>query len=246
MPDWPVVTDLDPKQLERIRDGRLGPDGLLEDYEDTRLTLAESQGETLWHVASHARHREQTLTPEQVAALPAFATRQQFEDFQLGRLAKGTPLRLSGTFVFARTFPARLNPVGIEHWSEVWLQSRDFGGRTILLWVPEDVAGDRQWQQNTPVLTHGLYFKRFVFENTRSQSTLAPVFVAAKLHRFEPTARAFGPVGAAVVGGLFLLTCGFLFWNQRRETKSRLQHERELIERRRRRRAVAEPAGSST
>lgn len=239
------VTELDPQVLAQVLDGRLGPDGLLADPQEGGNPLVDSQGLPLWHLASYAQHREATSTREQLLAVPPFVKQEQFYDAQLGRIPRGTPMRVLGSFIEATTMPARMNPYGFRHWSEVWIQCRDLGGRTIAVWLPDDIALSGEWRHGAPVQVHGLLFRRYYFESREGQPTVAPVFVAAKLNRFELPDDPLGLAGGIAIAGTFSLLCVFLFWNHRREQRARRDHEQQMIARRRRRRDLPTVAGTA-
>jgi hypothetical protein len=240
---WPPVERLDPAVMAKVRDG-IVVNGVLgttqEERQDVARLLVDSQDEPLWHLASHARHALAQMSPEQIQALPAFAHRDQWRDAEFGRMARGTPLRVMGTFIKARTLEARTNPIGAQFWTEVWIQSRDMGGRIFFVWIPKAVEG---WQQNESVLMPAYYFRRHLYRTNDDKEIFAPLFVAPDLQRFAVVAHPAAAFARWALAGTGLLLIGILVWLGRRQTKDMRKFEAELVERRRRRRiATPDPA----
>lgn len=242
---WPPVEQLDPAVLAKVRDGIL-VNGVLgtapEQRQDIARLLVDSQDEPLWHLASYARHAVAQMSPEQIQALPAFAHRDQWRDAEAGRMARGTPLRVMGTFIQARTLEARTNPIGAQYWTEAWIQSRDMGGRLLCVWVPKAVEG---WQQNESVLMPAYFFRRHLYRTNDDKELFAPLFVAPDLQRFTVVTHPAAVWARWVLAGAGLLLIAILVWLGRRQGKEMRRFEADMVERRRRRRlSAADPAAT--
>lgn len=239
LPDWQAVETLDPQVLGRVRDGAMAG-GVVVDQQDMGATLAESQDVPLWHLASYAMHQHLTRADADVEALPAFTDVAQWRELEAGDVPRGTAYRLLGTFQLGRTIAARDNPLGLDGWSEVWIQSRDLAGRTIPIWLPKRL-GD-EWRRNQTVKLVGYFFKRYVYESQNGERHYAPVFVAADLTRFSLSRNLLNNGITWTFAGIVALVGVAFFAMARRDRRRRLQHEQDLVDRRRRRRDVT-PAG---
>jgi hypothetical protein len=241
LPDWRAVEELDPAVLARIHDGNVG--GTIVDEQDMATPLVEAQDVPLWHLASYAAHQRATLPPAEFDRFPALTTEAQWRELESGSSPKGSRYRLMGTFQLGRTFAAKTNPLGIESWSEVWIQCRDLGGRTLPIWLP--IALGDEWRRNQTVIAHGYFFKRYLYVSQNGERHFAPLFVAASLEPFSISLGLFDNAIARLFAGLVaIVTLGFLLW-ARRDRRQHREHETQLIERRRRRRSNTTPAGQS-
>ncbi len=228
--DWDAVEALDVEVLARVDDD-------LEHGFDVSRRLDESQDEPLWHLASYAIHRAGERSSEWWQRIAPFNTKDQFDAIRSGEVPAGTPMRILGTFIQARVQPAEVNPLGIESWTEAWVQIRDLGGKTVPVWLPRRL--DASWRRNHSAVVHGYFFKRYSYEALSGDVRWTPLFVAADLERFElrgdalsnPITKSF----AALVGAVVLI----FFFMARRDRQQRALHEAELAGRRRKRRERA-------
>lgn len=245
-PDWKAVEKLDAAVLARVKDGVL-VDGRLVDEQDVRKMLDRSQDVPLWHLASYAMHRERTMTPQERQAFTPFVHKDQWRAIELGKVAKGTPYRLLGTFQIARTMRAKPNPLGIEHWTEVWIQCRDLGGRTIPIWIPEKL--DPSWRRNMSVWANAYFFKRYVYQaeywrkirrgdrEVRAkvrEDRYAPLFVAATIHRIELSEGLLTNQITLLFAAIALVVTVVFLVSALRDARRSRKFENERIERRRR------------
>ncbi len=240
--DWDAVEALDPSVLARVEDGIL-ENGELQDEQDMRLTLDESQDVPLWHLTSYARSQAKPFTTDLREAIPAFVTRDQWRECESGRTPKGTPFRLLGTLQMWRTMPAKNNPLHIEHWSEAWIQCRDLGGRTIPVWVPEPVG--EGWLRGQAVEIHAYFFKRYLYTGLdpeglqfqRRKDYYAPIFVASAITKYDlPKDILTNQITIAFSSLIIIVIIVFLV-SSLRDRKRSLAFESELVERRRKRRS---------
>ncbi len=134
---WAPVTQLDPGVLGQIDDGKF-QGGEWVSRGDAEQDLRESEAVPLWHLASFAMHRARTGADSDAEwhERPAFVTKDQLDASKRGEIPRGTPMRLLGTFVQSRSFAARPNPIGVDTWTEAWVQIRDLGGKVVPVWVP--------------------------------------------------------------------------------------------------------------
>lgn len=250
--DWKPVKALDPAVLAQVRAGKLrdgvGDDGakyrtLVEDGGESTLSIDRSQALPLWHVASYAIEQARGRTYDQANSVPRFLTQPQWRDFVFGSSQVGATISVVGSLQAARTIEARLNPVGIEHWTEAWIQVRELAGRLLPIWIPGRLEG---WKPGDPALFVGHFFKLMRYTSTDDVEHIAPLFVVPELMRYRLPDNPFAtyymvPVLVAFVGLMF-----FTIWYVRRDRRRELLAEADLVERRRRRRATAgEPAASS-
>ncbi len=237
-PDWPAVLQLDPSILGQVRPGHIEvvPGTLSErkyvDTADMATTLPDGQNEALWHLASYAvNHKRQQEEP-----LPdVFTLEPQYREIAEGRSLQGHPMRIIGLFMKGRVYRAEVNPLGIKHWSEVWIRLPRLGKLVVPLWIPEDV-GD--WQRLQTVETTGYFFKNLRFTNLEEppEVTQAPLFVAANMRRHVIHQHPFTKyVGIGFAAGITLLV-GLFFMMARQSSRQSKQHDEELVQRRRRRR----------
>lgn len=248
--DWNAVDELDPTVLGQVNDGWWDPNaggrGDFVDAPDIEKMLDESQDTPLWHLASFARAERERRTEEYWKGVPVFAEKAQFERFRDGLVARGTPMRILGIYRDARVLPARPNPLGLEAWTEVWVQVRDLGGKIIPVWVPEKIADD--WRLNQTAICNAYFFKIYKYATREGEIRWTPLFVAGSLDRFELGEQLLTTVVtfsfAGVIGAVGLV----LFVLVRRDRRHRREHEESLLQRRKRRRttpSVSDPACSA-
>jgi hypothetical protein len=243
MRPWPEVTELDPAILDAEPDGEFdaeAPDGQQWlGLEEMRRPLQRGQTESLWHLASYARHEAERTDLDTWREIPAFVTKEQLDETRLGTMPRGTPVRVLGEFVFARWMPAETNPIGVDAWSEVWIQVPDLGGKLLPVWVPERIEG---FERRDPIEARAYYFRRRSYE-TAENEVFAPLFVAAHLDRYTRVEH----VGLQIAGWTFFvlvaITIVFVFWMSFGDRKRQRQTEEALAARRRRRLAarIADP-----
>ena len=234
--DWEPVEELDAAVLAQVQDGTWNGSEFV-DASDMPKLLADSQDEPLWHIASYAIHESQGLTQADWPAIKPFVRRDQFEKYRTGEFERGRLTRLLGTFIKGRILPAKVNPLGIEAWSEVWIQVRDLGGKTIPIWVPGRI--DKGWKRNMPVTCFAWFFKRYSYTNVGGDIRWTPLFVAAELDRFsfseDSLSNSITISFAALIG-----TVGIIFFVMaRRDRRQRQRHEALMVGRRQKRRGTA-------
>ncbi|HLU38418.1 MAG TPA: hypothetical protein VK081_03480 [Planctomycetota bacterium] len=237
-PDWKAVEKLDPAVLARIKDG-VRENGVDVDLQDADVRLPHAQDVPLWHFASYAQHRAATMTPEEIAALPHFENKDQWDAIARLQGERGKAWLLTGIFCRAHVIEAKTNPLGIENWSEVWLYSRGFAHRPFAVWIPKHVG---EWIRNDTARCVGYFFKRYVVEGGDGKPHLSPLFVAADLERVE-----FNPLAASkkiglAMGAFAALLVVVFFVLSRRDRRDRERYEQEMVRRRRRRRGAPVPS----
>ena len=241
---WPPVEELDPTRFESVHDGRFAKGETREqrfeilDEEDATADLESSQGEGLWHLAAYARRKrggpKDTLPEWRLH--PPFVKPEQFEQAAFTDVPRGTPYRLLGTFVMSRWSAAGPNPIGVSHWSTVWVQSPDLGGKLLPVWIPKKIEG---FKFGDTLEVRSYYFKRLLYERRSGDGgkVLTPVFVAADLDRF--VALPEGALTMAVKYGFAALVAGVIglfYLMSRHDKRQREQHEDRMNRRRRERR----------
>ncbi len=225
--DWGTVTKLDQALLDSFDDTSLWP--------GTKAwhTIEEDQTEPLWHLAAFVRDtaNQRTLADwRKIASLNAQT--EVYRKLLDGEITRGSPLRVFGTLVRRRIIAAPPNPAGIEYWTTVWVQVREFGGRVIPIWVPKRVD-NVALRSNLEV--RGFLYRWFNYEAPKDRLR-APLFVAADLDLYQlETDRTMHTLGIVLLSGLAGIIV--LFWiAQRRAAKESLAHSRDMDARRRRRR----------
>jgi hypothetical protein len=217
---WPPVTTLSLEVLDRVQDGDVDKSGKVLVVEDMGLGLEQSQAEPLWHLCSHARHA--AANPPAGPSAPRFDEEKDWNAWRSGTLARGERRQVGGAFRAARVLPAAPNPIGVTHFSEVWIQCAGLGGRLLPLWIPDRI-GER-WRHDDSVSAPAFYFRRLLYESETGQQRTVPVFVAATL--FEPrlelgsvdrVLRAGFVIGSTLVVVLLLATG----WRRRRRERRR-------------------------
>jgi len=234
---WEPPAALDQSWFADVHDGDL-QDGIYRPGADSRRDLAADQVEPLWRLAAWVRQQSGKLTRADWQQLPLLDADRVWPRIRAGELERGTPLRLLGTLVRARTLQAAPNPAGIDCWTEAWVQVPDFGDKLVPLWIPDRIALP---SRTLPLEMHGFYWKRLVYETQRNQEVVTPVFVATDL---GPYFTAPDPLvhrmGLLLLSLLLLLGIGIVLL-QRSELRQRTAHERSLHDRRRRRQQPAPP-----
>ncbi|GAB4136541.1 MAG: hypothetical protein Fur0037_01180 [Planctomycetota bacterium] len=233
--DWPAVTELDPSLLAQVDDGEVVNGRYVPDS-GAFLGLDEEQREPLWHMASYARYMQDRLDKAAWRARPAMSSKTAWDDVYLGRVPRGTKLRILGTVAkLPRTIEANPNPAGIRYWTEVWVQVRDLGGKLFPIWIPDRATANIQ----DGLEVRGYYFKRYAYETLRGGEARTAVFVASRLDYWQPDVDPMLQVvwvGIAVIVTLIVL---WLWLSQRRERQRSEEVQNHLIERRRKRRMEA-------
>jgi hypothetical protein len=231
--DWEAVAALDPAILAGVRDG-VRENGIDVDLQDATQTLKEGQDVPLWHIAGYARHREKTLPPEELQKYTPFDQREQFNAIIRDEYERGAPHRLTGTVKHVRVVEAKPNPLGVQHWSEVWLLNRNLGTATFAVWIPEHV-GD--WQLDETAVCYGYFFRRHAFLALDGKHHMVPLFVAANLKHWSYLPNQSNRVTAWAMVAVFLALVALCWSIARRDGRARKQHEAELVQRRQTRRA---------
>jgi len=230
---WPPVTQIDPAVFAGIRDG-VHVDGRFEPGPDCSIGLFDDQAQPLWHLGDYATHETPRLTKAEWRKQPAFASKAILSDALHGRLERGTPIRLLGQFVQARTQKAAPNPAGIEDWTEAWVQIRDLGGKTVPVWVPGRI---RNLAQGVGLEVNAFYYKRLVYETLKGTEVITPVFVATSLDPFVLRVPPEMHRIAVWLGVGALLITAWIFLSQRKLARQSAEAERQLHERRKQRMA---------
>ncbi len=247
--DWRPVTEIDAKLLAQVHDGRLreeiGDDGktyrvLAEDRGDSTLPIDRSQSLPLWHLSSYAIEQARGRTYDEANAVPRLMTPPQWRELVRGEAAKGTTYSLIGSLQAARTIEARLNPAGIEYWTEAWIQVRELAGRILPIWIPGRIEG---WKPGESALLVGHFFKVMKYTSVADAEHVAPLFVAANLIRYQLPDNPFALYYTLPILGLLVGLMAFTIWIIRRDNRNSDIADAERIARRHRRRA-AEPADS--
>lgn len=251
-PPWEPVTELDQALLDSINDEiysdvdaqeviKFDEADLLEST-DAYDTLEESQYLPLWHLTSYAQHRNKNMTLVDWRRIKPFVEKEQLDDIRLGVTPKGTPLRVVGQFIFARTWKARANPIGVEDWTQLWVQIHDLGGKLVPVWVPQEV----QLARNTPLELRTYYFRRHLYLTSQGGIAVTPIFVTDSINRFVtlPPDAATTWLKWGFVALVSLLIAFFILMARRDRSRLRA-HRREMDERRRRREQRATLAAES-
>ena len=232
MPDWDPVLALDPEILDSIEDGEFR-EGTYYEGTDSELTLERFQDTPLWHMASYVIAHKDDMDLVGWRKLDAFSEEEQWLEMMRGETAKGTPMRILGECVEGHWLEAGTNPIGVEHWTEVWVQVHDLGGRVVPVWIPRRVD---ELTRRKSVEVRGYLFKRHAYDSVRGERRVTPLFLAAAMDPYQTIENPFiaqiGLVVAGAAGGLILL----FFLMARRDRLAQSQHEMAMVERRRRRR----------
>ena len=143
-------------------------------------------------------------------------------------------MRILGECVEGHWLQADPNPIGLEHWTEVWVQVHDLGGRVVPVWIPQKVD---YLTRRKPVEVRAYLFKRHAYDSLRGERRVTPLFLAAAMDPYEEVENPFiAQVGMVVAGAAgFLIILFFLM--ARRDRLARSQHEMAMVKRRRRRQA---------
>lgn len=233
-PDWKAIDKLDLAVIKRVQNGiwdqRLNR--FVEDR-DMRTMLANSQDVPLWHMASFALKEVQRKKGTKLRHADIFELPEQYKKFKYGDYKQGAALRLRGQFIGANVFRAITNPVGIEYWSEVWVQIPRMGAKLIPIWIPRDIG---EWKRNEGVDIDAFFFKNYAYEPFQGGDRHTPLFVAGSLERFtmksHPATMWVG-IGFAI---FVVFLAGVFFQMNRRAKRESLDYKKHLIERRRQRR----------
>ena len=148
-------------------------------------------------------------------------------------------MRLRGQFIGANVFRALTNPVGIEYWTEAWIQFPRMGAKMIPVWIPRDIG---EWKRGEGVDIDAFFFKNYRYEPFQGEDRHTPLFVAGDLVRFKMESHP-ATLWAGIGFGVFLLlVAGIFFQMNRRAKQESLDYKKRLIERRRGRRSRIDPA----
>ncbi len=226
---WGKITELDHALLDTIDDQQFWPGSLSFRHVD------EDQTEVLWHLAAYARDTQDRWSFAKWRKVTALNVTDVYDKVRENALPRGEPMRILGTLVVKHTIAAPPNPAGVKYWTSALVQARDFGGHVIPIWIP-DRADDVPLRSSVEV---GSFYYRWYCYDTEKQRIRVPLFVAAKLTKFElKTDETMKAVGLT----LLVLLCGLIvlfWWTQRRQAGQSLAHSRHLDDRRRKRREQA-------
>jgi hypothetical protein len=232
--DWPPVTQLDPAQLGELTDGEL-VDGKYVPNSAAYRGLEEEQDIPLWHLAAYARDNQRHWGQAEWRQQPAINSKQMWGDLQSGKIARGTPLRILGIVAkLPRTWEAAPNPAGIAHWTEVWVQVRDLGGKLFPVWVPDTVNVNIK----DGLELRGWFYKRYAYEPLRGGEVRTAAFVASGLDLWHPGVDPMlHTIGIAIAAAITLLVL-WVHFSQRKERARSAAVQDHLIDRRRKRRGA--------
>jgi hypothetical protein len=232
-PDWKAIDKLDHSVLARVQNPIWKNETWINDR-DAWLGLPESENVPLWHLASYAMHQSSRITEEQKRQVPYFVDDKMLAEFKHGSRDQGTPVRIKGRFAYSRIVKADVNPVGIDHWSVVWVQLPRLGGKSVPVWVTKDI-GDT-WRRLQDVELLGYYFKNFHYRSLNERELFTPLFVAADIKPITLPTNPLNSVLAYCFMAIVMLLIVVIFVMYRTNVKQTRKHEGELVDRRRRRR----------
>lgn len=236
-PDWKAVDKLDLNVVKRVKNARWA-NGRWVDTDDMRTMLADSQDVPLWHMTSYALHELERMKAGKLRHTNVFELKGQYDKFKSGEYQQGQGFRLRGQFIGANVFRARTNPVGIDFWSEVWIQIPRMGAKMIPIWIPIDI-GD--WEKGEGIDIDCFYFKNYGYEPYQGGDKHTPLFVGGSLERFKMESHPANLwIGLGFAG--FLGLVAFIFFRMNRQAKRESNdYKSRLVERRRTRRTTAAP-----
>lgn len=223
--DWGKITELDPAVFANL-DESFWPGT------KTWHTVDEDQDVPLWHIAAFARDTADQRTFADWRKLGTLNERETLPALNLGKLARGTPLRILGTLIKLQTIAAPPNPAGIEAWTVAWVQVPDLKGHLVPVWVPK--RQELPLRSSLEVCAH--YYRWFAYEGRKNDRFRVPLFVAAELREFHRDTRVAMQQISLLVGSVVALMVLGFWWMQRRSARESLEHARDLDARRRRRR----------
>ncbi len=235
-PDWKAVDKLDLSVIQRVKNGSWDKQfNRFVNDDDMRTMLADSQDIPLWHMASFALNEVERKKGTQLRHTDIFELKEQYDKFKSGEYQQGAALRLRGQFIGANVFRAVTNPVGIQYWSEVWVQFPRMGAKMIPIWIPGDI-GD--WERGEGVDVDAFFFKNYRYEPFRGEDRHTPLFVSGNLERFtmeSHPATLWTGIGFAV----FVLVVALIFFQMNRRAKQEsMDYKEHLISRRRMRKTT--------
>lgn len=235
---WDPVENLDPTILAGIEDGTYA-DGEWSGFAEMENYLLDSQDIPLWHLTSYVLNQQERISPAAWMEIEPIASKEAFDQFRRSTPSsrnelRGQPHRILGSFIQGRTHEVAANPLGIEAWTEAWVQVRDIGGQLLPVWIPKRLQG---LQRNALINCRAFFYRLMAYEALEGDFLYVPLFIASDLHKLEP--RPEHPivgimkiVVVVVVGGIMLI----FFSMSRRMKIQRIDHEQSMILRRRRRR----------
>src|SRR5262249_29025500 len=148
---------------------------------------------------------------------------------------KGEMVGILGSIQKVRTIEARPNPVGIERWTEAWVQVRELGGRILPIWIPSQLPPFRVGEA---VYTAGYFYKVCTSTSVTDEDHAAPLFVAADLLRYKLPDNPIAWYLWVPIVGFMLLLIVFTIWFARRDQRQGEAMEKALVNLRRRHRGV--------
>lgn len=224
---WPPVTELDPNLLATVDDASFAVDAPI------WRTIDEDQHEPLWHLGAFVRD---TAAKRSLADWRKIGTLnfEMHEPLKNGETPRGTPMRIFGAMILRRTVVAPPNPAGIEHWTTIWMQVREYGAILVPVWVPKRVA---ELPDRVQLEVRAHFYRWSIYESQDGKDRLTPLFVAADLHPFElDTSLGLRSV-APWLAGIGFAFLSFILVAQWRARRAADAHTRALFELRRRQRA---------
>ncbi|MCR9246430.1 MAG: hypothetical protein NXI31_15460 [bacterium] len=234
--DWPAVTEIDPTVFEGIDDTDPFPGAKI------WHEIEEDQDVPLWHLAAYAREYAKDKTLEDWRQHPVLNFADTHNRLVDGKIARGTPMRILGSLVKRRSIAAPANPAGIDYWTVAYVQSQDYAGIVIPVWVPKHVG---ELPLRTDLEIRGHYYRWFAYTSLDNTKRRTHLFVAADLDRYDLEAGKTMQGIGIVIGSLLLLLMVAIFFTQRRMKTASERHAADMAARRRRR-AEREAAAGGT
>ncbi|MCA8952168.1 MAG: hypothetical protein KDE27_21845, partial [Planctomycetes bacterium] len=173
---WGPVTELDTGLLAEVDDTDLFPGSKI--WQD----VEEDQTTPLWHLAAYARDTAAEKTLEDWRQYPVLNAAEIHPKLKEREIAPGTPMRVLGTLMKRRSIAAPPNPAGVEYWTEAYIQSQDYAGVIVPVWVPKRLA---DMPLRTDLEVRGYYYRRYAYESIDGVKRWAPLFIAADLDRYD-------------------------------------------------------------
>lgn len=221
---WPPVTALDPNLLATVDDGSFAVGA------PVWRTIDEDQHEPLWHLGAYVRD---TAATRSLADWRKIGTLnfEMHQPLKRGEIPRGTPMRVFGSMILRRTVVAPPNPAGIEHWTTIWMQVREYGAILVPVWVPKRVA---ELPERVQLEVRAHFYRWSIYESQDGKDRLTPLFVAADLDPYVlDTGLGLRSV-APWLAGIGIALLAFIVVVQWRARRAADQHTQSMYELRRR------------
>jgi hypothetical protein len=174
------------------------------------------------------------LTEAERRQVPYFMDETMLAEFKHGSRDQGTMVRIKGRFAYSSIVKADVNPVGINYWSVVWVQLPRLGGKAIPVWITKDIGDEWGRLQDVELLAY--YFRNFHYRSLNDTERFTPLFVAADMKLVPLPTNPLNSVLAYCFMAIVLLLIMVIFMMYKTGVKQTLQHESEMVVRRRHRR----------